>query len=957
MRIVVLTFLVGLSSTGAWGEDIPPGKYRGIYHVDRWGQHRLDFQYVSPELHDQLKDVVGRPVELNATQVHQQMNPGGSMITQVDGVKRLAEPVEIALGWLRPKEGPTEMLRQVLPGSTVRLKAKVTNRSEGDLVLDSDTFVLALDAHLPPSPSFGSHHVSYPSFPRPGQRTWSFCRDRLPLLAEDQELDISHPFVTQPKPRLENPPRLAPGRSLEWTITMAGWSPNEYELGVLYRAPPQRPDRLGRAPQPVEVSSNLLRLDVLADDSVARSGYASTTVELQLANERPPDPAKPVPLRVIFTNARGKRLRFGLFRGRDGPDLSRSLLCFDREGTLLLITPGEFKGTDDIRLEPGKTHEVLVEAPAGTVWARVAFYHPVSFTDIREDERMLEHEYFYSPTLRIGSAAGAAQPPATAVRPALDAIQSALLHHLLDEGSATALLELTHQLTVAEISQSIQSLPAALPAMTASGGSPAEVLHRTGSGYYNLPRLAVDSQGVAHLVFEQTRWERRGGQSRQVFHAERNNGQWSKPAPFLNSPLYISGMRLFVDTGDRLYLVGDGSRKTGTTSQGVDQTSWEVFLCHREPGQPWSEPESCITEHPEILHDADACFDAQGRLHLVWGHWQSNQKRERLRHRIRGPGGWGEEAELPGIARNLAHPRLRLLANQLHMFASGQTADYKQIGTYHCVLSDIGWSKPELLIDGTDFDHAMSLGSDRFLFGVHAGEHRGDRTFHLFRAGDDGELTQFTQFSIPGSPYTGRWSTMSVAWGPLDRPYGLAAQSGNIYLVRVAEGGGTESVWLSNSPAGGEVHQPQLFIAGDRYQATWIDRSRDESTVCFRDAPIPADGWLPVEQLLWRTRRGVGLTTADRGFLSDIVFREASALESDNLPRAVHRYFYVIANFQSVEAAWSRRRIMELEKNHLDVLKSELRALLQRHPEYLAGAVVPRRALNELTTRWDIEVK
>ena len=108
-----LLLLTGLSCCSpCLAEIIPPGVYRGTYHIDRWGQHRFGYLFVSPKLERKLKPYAGVPLSLHAIKVDQPESPGGAMITAIGDATRLPVPVGLKIEW---KEGSEAASRRDHP--------------------------------------------------------------------------------------------------------------------------------------------------------------------------------------------------------------------------------------------------------------------------------------------------------------------------------------------------------------------------------------------------------------------------------------------------------------------------------------------------------------------------------------------------------------------------------------------------------------------------------------------------------------------------------------------------------------------------------------------------------------------------------------------------------------------------------------------------------------------------
>jgi hypothetical protein len=59
-RVLLCLFLFGAAGPAAEAESIGRGRYRGVYHVDRWSRPTFDILSVAPALHARLAPLQGR---------------------------------------------------------------------------------------------------------------------------------------------------------------------------------------------------------------------------------------------------------------------------------------------------------------------------------------------------------------------------------------------------------------------------------------------------------------------------------------------------------------------------------------------------------------------------------------------------------------------------------------------------------------------------------------------------------------------------------------------------------------------------------------------------------------------------------------------------------------------------------------------------------------------------------
>ncbi len=408
--LLVLTTLVAALGVAVWpagpasAESVAPGTYRGTYRVDRWGQRRFGFLFVSPKLHGRLKPFAGAPLAIKATRIYQPLNPSGAMVTKIGGIEKLQSPLAMSIAWQEPKAGPTEALRRVAAGGRVKLRVKATNRSGERQPLGKAEIYLVFHFHHPsgagtadPMGYWSMHNSLWDVQEIAGGRTFSVCEETADLVPPDQALDARSLRASSPQRHSPAAPSLAPGESHAWTVTVTNLPANEFELTAVH----SHYDRAAEAY--VRGVSNVLRLDALAEEPLRWQGLEAN-LKATRASGKAPGPE----LEIRLTNRGERPLRFALEEAGGALDWSRALLCYDRPGTFLPVTApkGEW-GSRQVRLEPGEAFEATVDAPKGTALARLAFYHRVVIQDARPGERALGNGYVFSPHVKLTPGAGA----------------------------------------------------------------------------------------------------------------------------------------------------------------------------------------------------------------------------------------------------------------------------------------------------------------------------------------------------------------------------------------------------------------------------------------------------------------------------------------------------------------------------------------------------------------------
>lgn len=529
----------------------------------------------------------------------------------------------------------------------------------------------------------------------------------------------------------------------------------------------------------------------------------------------------------------------------------------------------------------------------------------------------------------------------------------ALFHDVVVGGNGAALVNLTHHLTLTEISNRLKAMPRR--ATDLSSGSVRSLATRLGqetTGMYTSTRMVFDSTGILHVVFNELQFEDRraaNGNARttshNLYYLRREKETWLRPVriPHEESD-FRPEVELLLGEDDTVFLFAQAyvTRQVGGEKHRIS----DVFLRRLPKGGQWSEQEACIPRPPRLLHSFDVCFDRQKRLHLVWGHWLGNDVRESLHHRVWSAGQWGEEETLPGHGeRNLTHPRIRLVGENLHVFAAGQTPDYQTIGTYQLTLGlqrPGGWSEPRLVADQTPyFHHLASRRGEPFLVAAQARPEDGNDVWQVFQLDAQVRTRASAKFIVPGQPFTTGYdsSPESLALAPDREIYQVINRGGDIYLLRGSEDGRTAAVCVAAAPAATSSldFQPQLMIRGERFHTLWVGGADTASTLYYYEGPIPQMGWRPLSELIWTSRPGIGLNGPDRSWLREKIFSEArQSEERANISDAAERYIYLLASFdeggQQIFQAKARLDQLWQDRRHIAEVRRRLWAYAERDP-------------------------
>jgi len=202
-----------------------------------------------------------------------------------------------------------------------------------------------------------------------------------------------------PQPRGESPIRVKTGETFSWKVTISGWSPNEYEMMLMYRKYDQ--DENDSSLDRMTVLSSHLYLDVLSDEP-----RMDDLIELHVRQRENTmlQPGQPVPLEIVFQNRSENELiiypgnsmmgfrehvtweqRLKLMKGApDDLDLSDLLFCYGSDGRVLPLT-SKVAGPMEIHIPVNGSFTLPVDAPAGTEVARAVF-HNSTFTPKMKSE-------------------------------------------------------------------------------------------------------------------------------------------------------------------------------------------------------------------------------------------------------------------------------------------------------------------------------------------------------------------------------------------------------------------------------------------------------------------------------------------------------------------------------------------------------------------------------------------
>lgn len=369
-------------------ENIVPGAYYGAYHVDRWRQHRFgEYFFVSPDLSEQLRPVLHKPVRLEVAKVDQPINPGGAMFTAVEKVDLLPAPLKMSLRWVEPRDAAGEALRTVRLGEKAKIEVTIENSAGEEIEVGDRKHLLDLvcDIGHPPSAHYASQHQSYGAFAR-GKPQWSFCREPCVINPRDQVYEYpSKGLYYRDGLGERKSVQLPPAGTVSFQVTLDFRIANEFELALTLGQHSADGQEWWSYP------SNFLRLDVIDERPVERDG-----IGLQLQSNGTDRSEAPVQLKATFTNRNDKKIRFQLSEREP-----LQLFAYDGDGTLISKWRDAFGGpSTTVTLPPDKQHAVSLSAPAETAMARAFFFHGYGLRDAGDGSRTLKSDFqLVSPAL------------------------------------------------------------------------------------------------------------------------------------------------------------------------------------------------------------------------------------------------------------------------------------------------------------------------------------------------------------------------------------------------------------------------------------------------------------------------------------------------------------------------------------------------------------------------------
>lgn len=333
---------------------VPPRRYVGTYHPDRWNVQQFDGIEVSiaKDLVAEFAPHRGWPVLVEATKIWDGLPGDPAVIYDIAWIKRLPSPVDLQVTW-GDGRGDYRQLEPAMP-----IKLAVTLKNTSGEVLDLNKISLWLRLYRPRPSGPGSYSLdSYYSY--------KAHLARKKMLPQDQTIVARHvPSVLGPPPEA---PTLKEEESLSWTVVVEKLPVNEYEIGV------EAAQYNESLEQHVHVVSNALRLDVLGNEPIPWQGLE---VHLEPDPGRDPPAGGGTPMVVRFKSKWPPPLHMVLPYVGFRRNASEMLVCYDREGTQIPLEKPEGE-TVYWRVRLRQEEELTIPAvlPPGTRTARVAFQH------------------------------------------------------------------------------------------------------------------------------------------------------------------------------------------------------------------------------------------------------------------------------------------------------------------------------------------------------------------------------------------------------------------------------------------------------------------------------------------------------------------------------------------------------------------------------------------------------
>jgi len=226
--------------------------------------------------------------------------------------------------------------------------------------------------------------------------------------------------------------------------------------------------------------------------------------------------------------------------------------------------------------------------------------------------------------------------------------------------------------------------------------------HRINQGISYMGDMAVDSQGVIHIVYDDT--IRRGDEDELVlsdvfYRRSSDNGRtWSVPVRLYLEPLLGSARPYMeVDRNDVIHVTWDEGWDRLTPTR--NDTYYGVYVSSSDGGETWTLP--TVIDHPdETAVQLTVGSDGQSGVMLVW----RSMERDEFFYQwsVDGGSSWEEQSEIPRVlARPWTIPfdmydMATDSAGRIHLLVVGRQSSESDalLGVYHLVWDGSSWSTP-----------------------------------------------------------------------------------------------------------------------------------------------------------------------------------------------------------------------------------------------------------------------
>jgi TolB protein len=189
------------------------------------------------------------------------------------------------------------------------------------------------------------------------------------------------------------------------------------------------------------------------------------------------------------------------------------------------------------------------------------------------------------------------------------------------------------------------------------------------SGYSTGPRMAVDSSGVAHVVWT----DDTSGRNELYCVCRDPGGTWSSPQSISGDTTAGYSTQLAVDKDNAVHVVWLSS-------------SEDFYYARRDSNGTWSSPQLCAS--PSQYTDPRMAVDGNGNVHVVWYEWAGDGDYDVFYIQRSSTGIWSNPVELSGDLDGLWPDIAANEHGDVHVVWIGD-------GVYHVWLEGDGtWSGP-----------------------------------------------------------------------------------------------------------------------------------------------------------------------------------------------------------------------------------------------------------------------